>query len=201
MIHIAAGAAYQTRQWPNRALYVTYNGQELEVFPIRYEDSPTERWTVDPSLYPDEPGYTGRVRLRPKQHELRRGGQPSAGHAAIEMPSNGSIVSHRCEVSGRCYRLPPDRELWAVVTRPGARFHPQRDKLDVTPEGRFEGMVHIGTPESTGIYQLQLVLVDSADADDFRRYLATARARANFSGLPKLPSSAEILDQIQVARS
>ncbi len=50
----AAGAAYQTRKWPNRAMYCALNGKELTVFPIRYEDTPKEVWTVDPSLFPTE---------------------------------------------------------------------------------------------------------------------------------------------------
>jgi tetratricopeptide (TPR) repeat protein/UDP-2,3-diacylglucosamine pyrophosphatase LpxH len=50
----AAGAAYQTRKWPNRAMYSALNGKELTVFPIRYEDTPKEVWTVDPSLFPTE---------------------------------------------------------------------------------------------------------------------------------------------------
>jgi len=56
-LHLAAGAAYQTRRWPNRAIYATFDGRQLRVFPIRYEDSPTEIWTVDPSVFPREPNY------------------------------------------------------------------------------------------------------------------------------------------------
>jgi UDP-2,3-diacylglucosamine pyrophosphatase LpxH len=50
----AAGAAYQTRKWPNRAMYATLKGNQATVFPIRYEDTPQEVWTVDPSLFPTE---------------------------------------------------------------------------------------------------------------------------------------------------
>jgi tetratricopeptide (TPR) repeat protein/predicted phosphodiesterase len=56
-LHCAAGAAYQTRKWPNRAAYCTLEGGRLTVFPIRYEDQPREVWTVDPSLFPAEPHY------------------------------------------------------------------------------------------------------------------------------------------------
>lgn len=57
VLNIAAGAAYQTRRWPNRALYVTVDGNDVRVFPVRYEDSPSEVWTVDPSVFPHDPGY------------------------------------------------------------------------------------------------------------------------------------------------
>ena len=57
-LHIAAGASYQTRKWPNRALYATFEqGTQVRIFPIRYEDCPTEVWTVDPSVFPHVPGY------------------------------------------------------------------------------------------------------------------------------------------------
>jgi tetratricopeptide (TPR) repeat protein/predicted phosphodiesterase len=56
-LHIAAGAAYQTRKWPNRALYGTFDGAAVTVFPIRYEDQPREVWVVDPSVFPEDAGH------------------------------------------------------------------------------------------------------------------------------------------------
>ncbi len=52
LMHIGAGAAYQTRKWPNRALYCTFLDGSVTVFPIRYEDRPHEIWCVDPSVFP-----------------------------------------------------------------------------------------------------------------------------------------------------
>jgi 3',5'-cyclic AMP phosphodiesterase CpdA len=54
-LHIAAGAAYQTRKWPNRAVYAAIGGEHLTIFPTRYEDQPREVWTIDPSLFPTSP--------------------------------------------------------------------------------------------------------------------------------------------------
>ncbi len=55
-LKLAAGAAWQTRQWPNSAMYGTFDGNQDQVsifiFPIRYENS-LEIWTLDTSLYPD----------------------------------------------------------------------------------------------------------------------------------------------------
>jgi tetratricopeptide (TPR) repeat protein/predicted phosphodiesterase len=53
-LHVAAGAAYQSRKWPNRALYGTFDGSEVTIFPIRYEDQPREVWVVDPSVFPED---------------------------------------------------------------------------------------------------------------------------------------------------
>ena len=52
LLRCAAGAAYQTRKWPNRALYAERLDDELKIYPIRYEDSPRPVWTTDPSVFP-----------------------------------------------------------------------------------------------------------------------------------------------------
>ncbi len=62
-LNIAAGAAYQTRRWPQCALYATVDGSSLELFPIRYEDKPSEVWTIDPSVFPLTADHTGRFEL------------------------------------------------------------------------------------------------------------------------------------------
>jgi len=52
LLRCAAGAAYQTRKWPNRAVYAEWLDDELRIYPIRYEDSPRPIWTTDPSVFP-----------------------------------------------------------------------------------------------------------------------------------------------------
>ena len=56
-LKLAAGASYQTRKWPNTAMYATFENSWVTIFPIRYEDKPGEKWTLDTSLYPS-PSYT-----------------------------------------------------------------------------------------------------------------------------------------------
>jgi formylglycine-generating enzyme required for sulfatase activity/predicted MPP superfamily phosphohydrolase/energy-coupling factor transporter ATP-binding protein EcfA2 len=56
-LKLAAGASYQTREWPNSAMYATFENNQVTIFPIRYEDSPREVWALDTSLYPS-PAYT-----------------------------------------------------------------------------------------------------------------------------------------------
>ena len=64
LLRCAAGAAYQSRKWPNRALYGRLDGGELTVFPIRYEDSPLPVWTTDPSVFPRDPNHERRFSIR-----------------------------------------------------------------------------------------------------------------------------------------
>ncbi len=56
-LYLAAGAAYQKRGWPNRALYASIDTARICISPIRYEDDPQEVWTIDPSLFPHDPQY------------------------------------------------------------------------------------------------------------------------------------------------
>ncbi|ACF43030.1 SUMF1/EgtB/PvdO family nonheme iron enzyme [Pelodictyon phaeoclathratiforme] len=63
LLHVAAGASYNERKWPNRAIYSTFHDGQLTLFPIRYEDSPEEIWTVDPSVYPHDFGYERAFRI------------------------------------------------------------------------------------------------------------------------------------------
>ncbi len=56
-LKLAAGASYQTRKWPNSAMYATFYGDQVTIFPIRYEDN-RELWTLDTSVFPS-PSYRG----------------------------------------------------------------------------------------------------------------------------------------------
>jgi predicted phosphodiesterase len=75
MLRCAAGAAYQTRQWPNRALYGRVHDNWLTIYPIAYVDSPTEIWTTDPSVFPRESGHE-------KTFPLQRSGSTQAASRA-----------------------------------------------------------------------------------------------------------------------
>ena len=56
-VRMVTGAAYNTRKYPNKAIYCTVDGEDVRVFPICYNDKPGEVWTVDTSLFPKEDGY------------------------------------------------------------------------------------------------------------------------------------------------
>ena len=122
--------------------------------------------------------------------------------ASFEEPRNGSSVEHRVYVSGRLGSLAPGAELWAAVAGPWlpTRYHPQGNSLPVVGVG-FSGHAYVGDEDSTGSFRLLLVAVDNVDGGYLRRYQADARTKGNYAGLPRLPASAKILDEIVVARS
>ena len=61
---LAAGACYQTREFPNTALFGTlhFDDGQLEILPIEYKDAPKSKWALDTGLF-DAPDYIGRFSL------------------------------------------------------------------------------------------------------------------------------------------
>ncbi len=77
-LKLAAGAAWQTLQWPNSAMYATFDGHQVSIFPIRYENIP-EHWTLDTSLYPEP--YTKSFPLKRRTNNpARETQQPDKQH-------------------------------------------------------------------------------------------------------------------------
>ena len=82
VLYFAAGASYQTRQYPNRALYCSVEGHNVTVFPIRYEDSPQERWTLDTSLYSNDLSYQHTFSIPKQAPELSGRDHTSPAHGS-----------------------------------------------------------------------------------------------------------------------
>ncbi len=93
----AAGATYQTREWPNRAYYATFDRDHVTIFPIRYEDHPREVWTLDPSLFPLEPDYEATFAV-PREPEFRSFRTPWDGRFRIPI---GAVAGERKPKSAR----------------------------------------------------------------------------------------------------
>lgn len=81
-IQLTAGALYQTRDWPNTAMFCALSGNSLSILPIRYEDSPSEIWTLDPSRFPQSADFIGRLNLT-RQPDPAANGQPASLGAAV----------------------------------------------------------------------------------------------------------------------
>ena len=69
-IHLAAGACYQTRNWPNTALMCCTDGSQITITPLKYSDSPRSVWSLDTSLFVGEANYTGQFVI-PKNNTLQ----------------------------------------------------------------------------------------------------------------------------------
>jgi tetratricopeptide (TPR) repeat protein len=100
-LHMAAGACYQTRRWPNRAFFATFDGSGVSLLPIRYEDSPKPVWTVDPSLFPADANFE-------RRYPIPRLGATGAAPPppAAPPPATGTVPPI---VSGFRGNIPPRR--------------------------------------------------------------------------------------------
>ncbi len=61
-LKLGAGASYQTREWPNCAMYANAQCGQVTIFPICYHDKPREVWALDTAIFPS-PSYIGTFSL------------------------------------------------------------------------------------------------------------------------------------------
>lgn len=101
VLQFAAGAAYQTKNYPNKAMYGTVNGVSVEIFPIRYEDEPEEIWTLDTSVFPKAPGYIRHFKLPDKSTP-----SPAKSIGNTDLPAQETIAA-----DDDFSELPADHEL------------------------------------------------------------------------------------------
>jgi 3',5'-cyclic AMP phosphodiesterase CpdA len=146
-IHLAAGATYQTRDWPNTAMFVSVSGDRLSVLPIRYEDSPREIWTVDTSVFPDSMDYYGEVSLprrRPdrlvqvdRDSEAVDAASQSAPPVAVHIPEavHGNVPSTQ---SSQLQAAKAEFEQDLFVTPSGVLLYAQPRLMTRPPELDFQ---------------------------------------------------------------
>lgn len=87
-LHLAAGATYQTRKYPNTAMFGGFREDSITILPISFSDSPTPVWSVDTSVYPESPNFE-------RSYNIRGGAEISLGEivntfaaeSAVERPT------------------------------------------------------------------------------------------------------------------
>ncbi|WP_374322111.1 metallophosphoesterase [Brevundimonas sp.] len=120
-LHLAAGATYQTEDWPNRALFGRLTPNELVIAPIRYEKSPKPLWTIDTSVYHTSQDFT-----RAYPHERRVGmvvdhrtistvtsapSKPSAARVAFERDLFTTGANESLYAEPRLMDRPPEQAV------------------------------------------------------------------------------------------
>lgn len=101
-IHLSAGALYQTRDWPNTAMMVSWTRDKLVVTPFRYEDSPVEIWTIDPSVFAKNPDFKGHFNLeRFREKAIDPDSSPEdykISDSTVSRPPTDSLTSRQAQV-------------------------------------------------------------------------------------------------------
>ncbi|MDT4328924.1 SAV_2336 N-terminal domain-related protein [Methylomonas sp. MV1] len=93
--HIAAGACYQTRKYPNSALFcsVDVEKEQLEILPFHYEDSPKAKWVPDISLF-EPPDYIGRFPLSGLRFNKQQASKESVFPGAVGIQLESAVDSN-----------------------------------------------------------------------------------------------------------
>jgi tetratricopeptide (TPR) repeat protein/predicted MPP superfamily phosphohydrolase len=123
MLRCAAGAAYQSRKWPNRAFYATLDGDRLTIYPIKYEDAPRPLWTTDASVFPRDTGHERTFAIQGKGLErpavpVRRESAPLRFRSNIGSRGNSPFVG-RDELINQISRTLDDPNTERVVVLHG----------------------------------------------------------------------------------
>lgn len=88
ILHFSAGATYQTRKWPNTAMFCAATPHSITVTPIRFTDTPRPVWALDPSLFPNEDTYQATFALNSLPVATPEGAAPLAN---LTSPVSGGL--------------------------------------------------------------------------------------------------------------
>ncbi len=72
-LFIRAGASYQTSKYKNAASFLNFADNLITIKPITYSDTPSEKWTLDTTIFPEEDGYVGIYCRNEKRFLSKRG--------------------------------------------------------------------------------------------------------------------------------
>lgn len=114
VIHLAAGAAYQTEKWPNTAMFCRYDGENLIVNPIKYSSTPTEVWVTDPSIFPDTEDFSKRFSLANHHTStvIANVSNPAAGPVSTSIVGP-ALTAAQLEFEQDLFNTPLGRRLYA----------------------------------------------------------------------------------------
>ena len=197
-LKLAAGASYQTRQHPNSAMYATFDGNYVEIFPIHYVDKPQEIWTLDTGIFPTPP-YTKRF-LIPGiifQNFIRiRGGLFIMGSPKNEVERGEDETEHEVQLSDfyLCRYAVTVAEFQEFIKASGYRTDAEKVNRTWVYEGGDSKIKEginwrygvSGIEREAGEYNHPVVHVSWNDADAYCKWY-TVKTGKNF----RLPTEAE----------
>lgn len=132
VLSLAAGATYQTRTWPNTAMFCKFSAKTVHIAPVRYSDSPREAWVADTCIFPNEPNYVGSVSLgadpSPKV-DFERGDAPPTslgGNDILETETGSASSQSKSDFEKDLFLSPLGTILYAEprLMRQDAEFVP-----------------------------------------------------------------------------
>ena len=154
VIRLAAGASYQGSQFPNRSTFAKLHNRGLTITPIRYDDSPSPVWTLDTSIFPQSPDYSGKFELAKTAPFVN-----AAGLTITDAPSEPvwPVLEHPQTAADRGSMIPGQGTTSAAERSALEDF--ERD-LFLTPGGRI---LYV-EPRLAAVAQNGVAADDQADA-------------------------------------
>jgi|GEM_PF-196216 len=113
-LKLAAGAAYQKGQWSKSSMYATFDGSGVTIFPIRYEGTPREVWTLDTSVF-SSPSYIKRFLIPGRTNSCTSTPAP----VTSTQSNDHTFLSKKNPQPKSCISAPLVRIVKILVASPG----------------------------------------------------------------------------------
>jgi hypothetical protein len=124
---------------------------------------------------------------------------PGNPAATITTPTNNTRVENSVVVKGTAQNIGGDSWLWLTLYDYNAnRHYPQDGPVAVSSDGQWEMTAFF---ESIGRYDITVVAADQNANETLLQYQAASLSRADFPGLPTLPSGCITLASATVSRT
>jgi hypothetical protein len=124
---------------------------------------------------------------------------PGIPAATITTPTNNTRVENSVVVKGTAQNIGGDSWLWLTLYDYNAnRHYPQDGPVAVSSDGQWEMTAFF---ESIGRYDITVVAADQNANETLLQYQAASLSRADFPGLPTLPSGCITLASATVSRT
>lgn len=124
---------------------------------------------------------------------------PGIPAATITTPTNNTRVENSVVVKGTAQNIGREYCLWLAVYDYNAnRHYPQDGPVAVSSDGRWEVTASF---ESSGRYDITALAADQNANEILLQYQADSLSRADFPGLPALPSGCITLASVTVSRT
>lgn len=133
ILHLCAGATYQTSKWPNTALICSAENGQVVVTPIRYTSGPRPVWALDTSLFPGTETYQGSFTLKAKTDSEAIKAEPTSplegeiGGGSMDLAESSEVIALQQMINDRLFITPSGE---AVHAQPRLMKQSQESAVD-----------------------------------------------------------------------
>jgi hypothetical protein len=124
---------------------------------------------------------------------------PGIPAATLTSPANNTRVESSVLVQGTARNIVGDYRLWLIVYGYSSnRHYPQGGPVAVSSDSQWERTASL---KSNGRYNVTVVAADQHATETLLQYRAASQSKADYPGLPSLPSGCMTLAAVTVVRT